>query len=63
MPQSPSQRSDEGSGSALSQDQSKQRPDAIDIEALAERVYRLMREEARLERARGVTAGKQRRKR
>ncbi len=63
MPQSPSRRSDEAPDSAPSQEQSEQRSDAIDIEALAERVYRLMREEARLERARGVTVGKQRRKR
>ncbi|NWG22612.1 MAG: hypothetical protein HXY39_20080 [Chloroflexi bacterium] len=33
---------------------------AIDIEALADRVYRLMREEARLERARGVPAPRRR---
>jgi len=48
---------------ASSADQREQSERTIDIEALAERVYRLMREEARLERARGVTVGKQRRKR
>ncbi len=58
-----SRRPDEAPDRSPSQDQSAQRHDTIDIEALAERVYRLMREEARLERARGVAAGKQWRKR
>jgi hypothetical protein len=46
-----------------SQERSDQHDTRIDIEALADRVYRLMREEARLERARGVSVGRQRRKR
>lgn len=58
-----SRQSDETSDRSSSEDQSEQCHAAIDVEALAERVYRLMREEARLERARGVTVGKQRRKR
>ncbi len=63
MTQPAPRRSDEASDRSPSQDQSAQRHDTIDIEALAERVYRLMREEARLERARGAAAGKHRRKR
>jgi hypothetical protein len=63
MTQPASPRSDEAADRSTSQDQSEQRHDTIDIEALAERVYRLMREEARLERARGVMVEKQRRKR
>ncbi|MFQ3634085.1 hypothetical protein [Roseiflexus sp.] len=58
-----SRRSDEAPDRPPSQDQSVERHDTIDIEALAERVYRLMREEARLERARGIAVGKQRQKR
>ncbi|MCS6940106.1 MAG: hypothetical protein NZM94_12575 [Roseiflexus sp.] len=58
-----SRQSDEMSDRSSSEDRSEQRHAVIDIEALAERVYRLMRKEARLERARGVTVGKQRRKR
>ncbi len=63
MSQPEFQRSNEAPASSPSQDQSEQHHDTIDIEALAERVYRLMREEARRERARGVTVGKQQRKR
>lgn len=63
MSQSKSRHSNQAPASSPSQDQSEQHHDTIDIEALAERVYRLMREEARLERARGVTVGKQRWKR
>lgn len=33
-------------------------PEGIDVERLAERVYRLMLAEARLERARGVSPGR-----
>lgn len=40
--------------------QPEEQQGAIDIEALADRVYRLMREEARLERARGVPAPRRR---
>ena len=59
----PPRRSAPAAPDASSVDQREQSERTIDIEALAERVYRLMREEARLERARGVTVGKQRRKR
>ncbi len=59
----PPRRSAPAAPDASSADQGEQSEHAIDIEALAERVYRLMREEARLERARGVTVGRQRRKR
>jgi len=59
----PPRRSAPAAPDASSADQREQSERTIDIEALAERVYRLMREEARLERARGVTVGKQRRKR
>jgi len=59
----PPRRSAPATPDASSADQGEQSEHAIDIEALAERVYRLMREEARLERARGVTVGRQRRKR
>ncbi len=59
----PPRRSAPAAPDASSADQREQSERTIDIEALAERVYRLMREEARLERARGVTVGRQRRKR
>jgi hypothetical protein len=58
-----SRGSDEASQDAPSREQGEQPERAINVEELAERVYRLMREEARLERARGVTVGSKRRKR
>jgi hypothetical protein len=48
----PGTNSSDGVGSAT-----EAQPPAVDIEQLAERVYRLMKSEVRLERARGVTAG------
>ncbi|GIW01878.1 MULTISPECIES: hypothetical protein [Roseiflexus] len=63
MPQPTSRHSDEMPDRSPSQERSDQHDTRIDIEALADRVYRLMREEARLERARGVSVGRQRRKR
>ena len=59
----PPRRSAPAPSNASSAEHGEESERTIDIEALAERVYRLMREEARLERARGVTVGKQRRKR